>query len=634
MCGIAGYLNLSTKKTLVDETLLQRMQEALTHRGPDDGGIWKSDVHHVGFAHRRLNIIDLSPAGHQPMSSSNNRITVCFNGEIYNHAQLRVELEARGHTYHSHTDTETLIHAYEEWGINFLDKLEGMFAIALFDAKKNELYLVRDRIGIKPLYFSLQHEALSFASEIKALWQLPWIRKEISHLAYYHYLTFMVTPAPYTMYKNIYKLPAGFYAKVAENKEISFHEWYTPLTNITANEQKERSNETFCIETIRELLRTSTKKRMMSDVPFGAFLSGGIDSSLNVALMAREIGKVKTFTVAFSDGPESNELKWARRVAKEFGTDHHEIMISEKEAFDFYEKMIYHLDEPLADCVCIPFYHVAKLAKDAGVTVAQVGEGSDELFFGYNLYAQYHKLYTRFWHPTHNTVPIFLKKTAYHAARILPGFSNHHRDILRRWAHNMPLFLSGAVAFSEYEKKLFFRHEPIEFDPIIEKIYPGFPQTYDSGTIASYHLAQLHQHDPHADFITQMTYLELKQRLPELLLMRADKMSMATSLEARVPFLDHRLVEFALTIPSHIKFKNNVPKYILKRACEGIIPHEIIYRKKIGFAAPIVRWLNSGKYFPAYFKKKITTTAYVHAVQTWTQCLAKTAFDTNATRAQ
>lgn len=620
MCGIAGFKNLSSTTNPIETSLLERMQQTLAHRGPDDSGIWKSDKHHIGFAHRRLSIIDVSSAGHQPMMNKDKTIVIVFNGEIYNHQTLRKELESLGHRYSSNSDSETLIHAYEQWGINFIYKLEGMFAFALFDTKTNELFLVRDRLGIKPLYFSTQGNHVSFASEIKALWTLPWIKKETNDIASYHYLTFMVTPAPYTIYKNIYKLPAGFYAKLDTNNELSFCEWYTPLTNQTSSEKKEYENEQFCIERIRSLLQESTKKRMISDVPFGAFLSGGIDSSLNVALMAHEIGKVKTFTVAFSDGPESNELKWARKIAKIFDTDHHEIMISEKDAFHFFDKMIYHLDEPLADPVCIPFYHVAKLAKDAGVTVVQVGEGSDELFFGYDVYAQYYKLFNRLWKPTHK-VPSFIKQTTFTAAKRFLSNTNH-LDILHNWSHNKNLFWGGAIAFNETQKQnvnhLLARSN--EIDPIVEKIYKGLKQNYDSHSIVDYHTKKLIEHDPNSDFMKRVTYLELKQRLPELLLMRADKMAMATSIETRVPFLDHKLVEFALNIPAHLKFKNNTTKYILKKACEGIIPNEIIYRKKIGFATPIVRWCNYGKYFQKNFGQKHdtnTNNSYTNAIQKW-----------------
>lgn len=595
MCGIAGYIQI-TKKESVSDDLLLAMQRSIAHRGPDGAGIWKSLEHQVGFAHRRLSIIDLSEAGIQPMTNSDQSIIVCFNGEIYNYLDIRSQLEHLGYKFVSKTDTEVLIHGYAEWGISFLHKLEGMFAFALFDKTKNELFLVRDRIGIKPLYFTIQDGSLSFASEIKALWTLPWNRQEHNAMGFFHYLTFMVTPAPSTMYKDVYKLPAGFYTRIDCERTISFHEWYTPLTHAPHAEQRELNNEDFCIEKIRFLLRESTKKHMISDIPFGAFLSGGIDSSLNVALMAHEIKRVKTFTVAFSDEPESSELKWARLIAKQFDTDHHEILISEQDAFNFYEKMIYHLDEPLADPVCIPFYYVAKLAKDNGVTVAQVGEGSDELFFGYNIYAQYQKLYNKFWNPLQG-VPLFMRKCAYYTGKTIFHKSPSITDTLHKWAYNRPLFWGGAIAFNERQKNGFIQQHNFDVShldtSIIEKIYKGLQYNEGSHAIVDYHLGKIHNNQPEASFIKQMTYLELKQRLPELLLMRADKMSMATSVEARVPFLDHKIVEFAMNIPDHIKFKNNIPKYILKKACEGIIPNEIIYRKKMGFSAPIVRWFNN-----------------------------------------
>ena len=561
------------------------MHNALSHRGPDGSGVWSSDKHQVGFAHARLKIIDLSDAGKQPMTNNDESVVVCFNGEIYNFVELRKELEALGHKFRSQSDTEILVHGYEEWGIDFLEKLDGMFAIAIFDAKKEELFLVRDRIGIKPLYYSQQNGFLSFASEIKALWKLPFNNKEFSEQSFYHYLTFMVTPAPDTIFENVHKLPAGFYAKLDRHKNLSFHEWYSPVKQISAQEQKDFYDENFCIENIRNLLRESTKKRMISDVPFGAFLSGGIDSSLNVALMAQEIGKVKTFTIAFSDGPESNELKWARMVAKKFDTDHHEIVISEKEAKSFFDKMVYHLDEPLADCVCIPFYHVAKLAKDSGVTVVQVGEGSDELFFGYNIYAQYHKLYNRFYRHMRHT-PKFAKTSMFWAAQKFLSKKPNIVDTFYKLSKDQNLFWGGAIAFNEEQKKIYHKHN----------------KSYDSHTIVDYHMKELVKKDPHASFIKKLTYLELKQRLPELLLMRADKMSMATGIEARVPFLDHKIVEFAMHIPDCVKFKNNTTKYILKKACDGIIPDEIIYRKKVGFAAPITRWYKTNSYNTAVQK--------------------------------
>jgi asparagine synthase (glutamine-hydrolysing) len=603
MCGIAGYLNLCKSNLIIDESLLAMMQQSLAHRGPDGFRIWSSQSHQLGLVHRRLSIVDLSDAAFQPLFDAEKTIAVCCNGEIYNYKTLRMQLESLGHTFQSHSDTEVIVYAYKQWGIDFLEKIEGMFAIIIADLKRNELYLVRDRIGIKPLYFSLESGILSFASEIKALWHLPWIHKEINPQGLYHYLTYMVTPAPMTLYKGVYKLPAGYYLKVDDQKNVSFKEWYTPLIPEYSFTPADYKNEATCIKNIRTILRESVQKRLMSDVPFGAFLSGGIDSSLIVALMSEYTDNLKTFNVSFADGPEYSETQWARKVARKYNTDHHEIIISEKEAFDFFEKMVYHQDEPLADCVCIPLYYVSKLLKDSGVTVALVGEGSDELFCGYNMYANYIDFYNRYWKPSQRFIPAFAKKGVYKiASRVFPDRLNQI-DLLRNWSKNRSLFWGGATAFSElWKKNIFNLPSSLALDPIIEAIYPEFNQRLDSYSIVDYHLNGFKKHIPNADFLSSMIYLELKQRLPELLLMRVDKMTMATSVEGRVPFLDHKMVEYALSIPSQWKYKDGTTKYILKKAAEGILPNEVIYRKKMGFAAPTMRWFKEGKYFKPYFQ--------------------------------
>ncbi|MFH1831808.1 MAG: asparagine synthase (glutamine-hydrolyzing) [bacterium] len=611
MCGFTGFCSLGKNFPQDPIKLLTNMHEKITHRGPDDFGTWISEQHNIGIANRRLAIIDLSSAGKQPMIDKEQTVVISYNGEIYNHPKLRQELISLGYNFFSNCDTESLLYAYKEWGIDCLKHIEGMFAGVIFDRHKNELFIFRDRIGIKPAYFSIQNNMLSFASEIKALWALDWNKKNISQQALYHYLTFMVTPAPYTIFEQVYKLPAGFYMKLDTNRKISFHEWYTPLKTISQAEQKDFMREDFCVENIKKLLEESVHQQMASDVPFGTFLSGGIDSSLNVALMSKFIGKVKTFTVAFSDGPEHNELKWARLVAKHFDTDHHEIIISEKEAFEFYKNMTYFLDEPLADCVCIPFYYVAKLARESGVTVAQIGEGADELFFGYDTYARYHNFHKKIWNPSQKIIPTIARRAISNLAAQIAPTKLGRLEIIDNWARDRNLFWTGSIAFNEHQKQKILQ-EPIftpskltqnMHDPIIEKIYPGLKQEFDSYAIVNYHLNNIKKHDAHASFSQQMLYLELKQRLPELLLMRADKMTMATSIEGRVPFLDHKLVEFMMNVPINLKFKNNITKYLLKKAAIGILPDEIINRKKIGFAAPTQRWFSSGKYFSEYFKQ-------------------------------
>lgn len=606
MCGFAGYIKTTAQSFQAETELLEALHKSIEHRGPDGFGVWSSHKLEAALVHRRLSIIDLSAAGQQPMFDTDRSVVISFNGEIYNYKKLRKELESFGHVFVSNTDTEVFLYAFKQWGIDCLQKLEGMFAGVLGDLKKNEWYLIRDRIGVKPLYFSLDGGHVSFASEIKALWKLPWLKQTLNQRGLYHYLTYLVTPAPMTLYKGVYKMPSGYYAKIDAAKEVTFHEWYNPLVPEIRYAQKDLNNEQFCVDTIKKHLTDSIQKRMMADVPFGVFLSGGVDSSLNVALMSQFTDKVKTFNVAFSDGPEYAEVEWARKVAKKFNTEHHEITISEKDAFEFFEKMVHHQDEPLADCVCVPLYYVSKLLKDSGTTVVQVGEGSDELYCGYQNYANYVDAYRKYYQPAQYIPQVVKKSGSWLAAKTFPS-KKYHLALLEQWASNKHLFWSGAMAFSEEWKRSIMPAPQEEFDPVLEKIYPGIDQRLDSYAIVEYHLKKLYHLDPQADFLKSMAYLEFKQRLPELLLMRVDKMTMATSVEGRVPFLDHKHVEFAFQVPTKFKYNNKMTKYILKKSAEGILPNDVIYRKKMGFAAPISRWFKSGKYFKPYFNDMLVT---------------------------
>ncbi len=600
MCGFAGMCNIENKEAEIANSLLHAMGNRIVHRGPDGQAIWKNQEHGIGLSFCRLSIIDLSDVAMQPMFDAEKSVVIVFNGEIYNHLAIRKELEKKGYHYRTSSDTETIIYAYKEWGIGCLDRLDGMFAFALYDMQKRQLFLVRDRMGVKPLYFCLHGGRLAFASEIKAFYDLPWFSKKYNEMALYHYLTFMVTPAPYTAYDGVYKLPGGYYILIDAQRKLSFCEWYTPVKRLCEPEKKERTHEDFCLKNIHTILNQSVQKRMIADVPVGAFLSGGIDSSLNVALMAQYHRTIKTFTIAFSDDKKHNELAWARRVADQYGTDHHEMIVSEKEAYDFYKSMVYHLDEPLADCVCIPFYYVAKAACDAGMKVVQVGEGADESFFGYPLYAQYARLHTFLGKPLSYLPKLLLRMGAF----CLSGMYSDQplkKETIDWLAHGKSLFWSGALAFGEVQKRGMFgqNYKPV-FDPIVEKIYPGLRQEYDSYAIVEYHLNRLKVLDPDADFYKQVFYLEFKHRLPELLLMRADKMSMATSIEAREPYLDYHLVEFLYHVPGSLKFFNGQTKYLLKKIAQKYLPNDIIYRKKVGFGAPTAHWMQRGIFFPAY----------------------------------
>lgn len=623
MCGIAGYLGLSQAAPL-DADLLKKIQDSMHHRGPDSKGLFVDEKHNYVALFARLAIIDTSDAGNQPMVDEDNDLVIVFNGEIYNYVQLRQELMLQGARFASTSDTEVILQAFKLWGIACLSRLEGMFAFVIFSKKTGDVWLVRDRFGIKPLYFTLQNGIIAFASEIKTLLVLPWVTKKISSWAAYHYFTYMVAPAPATIFEDIYKIPNSMYVHVRSNKTIEYVRWYTPFKALSESEKKEVNNEQYCIERIRFLLEESVKKHMIADVPVGAFLSGGIDSSLIVALMARHTSKLKTFTVAFSDGPEFNELAHARSLAQKFDTEHHEFLISEHDAASFYSQMVRDLDEPLADCVCVPFNYVAQSARRAGLKVVQVGEGADELFVGYSLYLDYLKSSAHFKKGLAAYIPQAIKKFISQAVAHFLPHKFTYQEFFNSWAQNRSLFWSGAIAFPERSKEellmAFVRPAKVRYaDPVIEAIMPGLVQSYDSYALVDYHLKQLAQQLPTADFGQQMLYLEYTQRLPELLLMRADKMAMRNSLEGRIPFLDHHLFEFMASVPTALKTKDGVTKYLLKKAARGIIPDEIIYRKKVGFAAPTNRWFAHDGFFKTHAEKlPREVREHGNAVQKWT----------------
>ncbi|MBI4462541.1 MAG: asparagine synthase (glutamine-hydrolyzing) [Acidobacteria bacterium] len=571
MCGITGIYDYGSESPRPDPGLLTAMRESLHHRGPDDEGFYFSPDGRLGLGFRRLAIIDLSPAGNQPMSTPDGRYWIIFNGEIYNYRELRPELEARGCRFRSQSDTEVLLYLYQEYGPAMLARLCGMFAFAIWDAQSERLWLARDRIGIKPLYYTFANGRFLFASEIKALLKHPDVRPRLDEEALYHYLTFLTTPAPHTLFAGIYKLPPGHTLSVDRQGHAKLEEYWDVFQPAPA-----ARGESEVSERILELLRESVKLRMVSDVPFGVFLSGGIDSSTNVALMAELMDRpVETFSIGYHNQPAYNEFEYARRVAQLFGTNHHEIIIGEKDFLDFLPQLIHHQDEPIADPVCVPVYFVAKLAKDNGVTVCQVGEGSDELF----AYPQWitilrlHQLsrFYRLW-------PRPLRRLALSA---VGWVEPHHQayEFLRRAYEDQVIFWGGAEAYGERLKRDLLsadfrrRHPNLSSYAVIEPFYRRFLER-----------------SPHRDFFNFMSYLDLHLRLPELLLMRVDKMTMACSVEGRVPFLDHRLVEFALSLPQAAKIGTGEAKYILKKTVRRILPEDIVYRRKVGFSVPLRQW--------------------------------------------
>jgi asparagine synthase (glutamine-hydrolysing) len=579
MCGICGIWEHGASEGRVDLSLVERMRDEMHHRGPDDEGASLFHDGRLGLGFRRLSIIDLSPAGNQPMRGCESKqVWIVFNGEIYNHAELRQGLEQRGHQYASRTDTETILHLYEERGLDFVKEIEGDFAIALWDAERGQLVLVRDRVGVKPLYFYNRDGRFIFASEIKAILRHPEVTPEIDEKSLYHYLTFLTTPAPGTLFRNIQKLPAGHMLVVKRDGAPQITQYWDALPNQALPDHSEADHQ----EEILRLLRDSIRKRMMSDVPFGVFLSGGVDSSANVALMSELMSQpVRTYTVGFEDNEELNELESARAVAKRFGTDHHEVIIGQEDMQKFLPDLIFHQDEPLADPVCVPLYYVSRLARDTGTIVVQVGEGADEIFAGYDWFRKYVRINDQFWRQAEK-LPLSLRHSLAALARPLMEASFNKRtaiELNRRMGAGEPLFWGGAIVFDEdFKHQLMSSEMSAEVDGLSS--YAAVKDHLD-------HVARLR---PDSDFAASMSYLELKLRLPELLLMRVDKMTMATSVEARVPFLDHHLVEYAMSLPVDLKINGMSGKHILKRALAKVLPPDLLYRRKRGFGAPVREW--------------------------------------------
>ena len=579
MCGIAGALSFNGSPFEVSEPYIVSLRDSMTHRGPDGAGVWIADDKNVGFGHRRLSIIDLSETASQPMCNEDGTLWVVFNGEIYNHAEIRRELEELGgHVWKTnHSDTEVILHAFEQWGINCLQRFRGMFAIALWDVKKQELWLIRDRMGIKPLYYSIHNGRIVFASEIKALLEDPEQTRAVNEEGFFHYMSFLTVPAPNTLFEGIYKLPCATWMRIQANGEREEHRYWDVLDNIQPLHGI--SDDEIATQLAGEL-RTSVQLLKESDVPVGIFLSGGIDSSTNAALFSENnTGVVKTFSIGYEGEYQSyqNELHYARMVADSVGAEYFEKRLTIDDLIEFLPKMVHLQDEPIGDSVCIPSYYVAKLARDNGVIVCQVGEGADELFFGYSKWKA--KLRLQQWDDF--PIPRIFKKMTVKALSILGMDQSWQFEYLRRSSCKLPVFWGGAESYTHTQKmQLLSKRMQKKFKKVTswEAVAPIRKRFEEKSKTKS-----------HLDW---MSYIDLNMRLPELLLMRVDKMSMGVSLEGRVPFLDHKFVELAMSIPPEVKTRNGTLKYILKKAVRGIIPDEIIDRKKQGFAAPMQDWFN------------------------------------------
>jgi asparagine synthase (glutamine-hydrolysing) len=574
MCGIAGILN---SQGLADRDLLKRMLDALRHRGPDDEGIYAEDG--VALGQRRLSIIDLT-TGHQPLSNEDGSVWITFNGEIYNFQELRETLEKKGHHFRTHSDTEAIVHAYEEYGAECVKHLRGMFAFAIWDAHKGLCYLARDRVGKKPLFYAEVGGQFLFASELQGLLQCPDIRREVELDTIDEYLTYGYIPAPRTAFKGIFKLPPAHYATVTlQSSRFTFHVsryWqleYEPKLLLTEDEACER---------LLELLREAVRLRLISDVPLGAFLSGGIDSSAVVALMSELSEKpVKTFSIGFEESA-FNETDYARTIARKFGTEHHEFIVRPN-ALEVVPKLVRHYGEPYADSSAVPSYYVAQVTRQH-VTVALNGDGGDECFAGYERYAgneiaeRYHK------------IPTPLRRGVIEPLSHLLPHSVNRRSRLRQARR----FLEVA---SQPMEQRYLRWVTTVTPEQKEDLYSADFQAQLNGVHvsrftfhASRFLTDLFAQTNGLSPLDKTLFVDVNSYLPYDLLVKMDIATMANSLEARSPFLDHHVMEFAARLPAHFKLRGTTLKYLLKKALRPLLPADNLRRRKQGFGVPVGDW--------------------------------------------
>ncbi len=586
MCGICGKLSYGGVQ--VDEALLRRMCRSLVYRGPDDEGVFVSSNSEsqnskvqVGLGHTRLRVIDLSDAGHQPMCNEDETIWLVYNGEIYNFKEIRTELKEKGHRFRSDTDSEVIIHLYEEEGIDCLKRLNGMFALCIWDERLQKLWLCRDRLGIKPLVYYWDGETLIFSSEIKGILCDSKVRKEIDWSALNLYLTFNYIPAPKTIFKNIRKLEAGHYL-LAEGKTVVTRKYWDINTDITNPQNKPEKNSSqigFYKERLYGLMENAVQKRMISDVQLGAFLSGGIDSSIIVGLMARNSERpVKTFSIGYKDMPLFDETRYSREVARFNKTEHYEFKLDYKDIINSFPAVLETLDEPFADSSAVPTYAVSQETK-RHVTVALAGDGADELFAGYRMYqGEYLAKY-------YSILPDIMKEKIIEPfINFLPGSrEKKHSEYIRR-LKKFTNGMSGSLA------ERFYGWQEIFSPGTRQKLIKHHLQdgiSFQAGQeIISQKLSELA-----GDNINRMLYVDVKNSLPGDMLTKVDLMSMRNSLEVRVPFLDHEVVELAFEMEGSVKLKGLKRKYILMETFKDILPPMLHNRPKWGFEMPIGAWL-------------------------------------------
>jgi asparagine synthase (glutamine-hydrolysing) len=553
MCGIVGIV-AAPGQPLAEERIGRAMNAAIVHRGPDDEGLFRDEQAMIGM--RRLSIIDLA-GGHQPLHGAGGQVQVVFNGEIYNYRELRAELEQRGCRFTTQSDTEVIVHGYLQFGERCFERLHGMFAIAIWDARSRTLLLARDRFGEKPLFYDDDGRRLAFASELKSLLQVPGFRREIDADAVQSYLCFGYVPAPASIFAGVRKLPPAHYLRYAGGR-CSLHRYWTLQFG-----QRTELSEADAEDQLEALLEQAVPSRLAADVPFGAFLSGGLDSSVVVALMARQMNRpVSTFSIGFREDA-FNELSDARRVAQHFGTDHHEFIV-EPDAVELFEKLVWHLDEPFADSSAIPTYLVAQMARRS-VKMVLTGDGGDEAFGGYDRYLRYLRLRRL------GAARPLAALAARVGGHLLPGGRGYRlRRIGERLAQSFPDdYLSGvALTRADTAAALLGRAEPDH--------YRG--------------LAPILREVPDGDALDRIVAIDLHSYLPDDILVKLDRTAMANSLEGRAPLLDHRLVEFAVRLPHGMRVRDGRGKYLLRKVAERWLPPAQLSKPKQGFAIPLADW--------------------------------------------
>ena len=591
MCGICGEADFSTRRIRIES--LRRMCDVLAHRGPDDEGMilirgnqyseinpshrlptW-TDGAEVGLGHRRLAIIDLSAAAHQPMCNEDGSIWIVYNGEIYNFQSIRDELEKKGHLFKSKSDTEVILHAYEEWGVECLSHFRGMFAFAIWDSNLERLFMARDRLGKKPLVYFRQNGRFAFASEIKALLQIPNVENKVNDVAIHHYLTYQYVPSPDTIFEGIKKLPPAHYLLYDRAGNITIERYWrlnfssSTQTDIDPQELSER---------IRTGLEESVKLRLISDVPLGAFLSGGMDSSLIVGIMAKlGTNSAKTFSIGFEE-KEFDELSYARLVSNHFSTEHREFIVKPN-AIEILPKLVWHFNEPFADSSAIPTYYVARMTRNY-VKVVLTGDAGDENFAGYPRYLRSE------WVASFTKLPEKLRKDL--LPRLLRKFSAFHcrEKALNRLADFVASLSQDQANNYAEQIKIFNRKEK-------ENIYTKEFSKGVEGIDSLDFLINKFEESGTENLLDSLLYVDINSYLPEDLLVKMDIATMANSLEARIPFLDHKFMEFVASIPSRLKLKGSKTKFILKAAFRDFLPDTIFKRRKMGFGVPVSRWFRN-----------------------------------------